>query len=117
MPATIEMRAVRLKIEDVVCELKAILGPRSVALLGGVRDTRSVRAWINGEYPPSNERALRFALQIADIIGSREERDVVRAWFEGTNHLLDDENPLLLIANRSDSNKALLSAARQFISE
>lgn len=119
MAIEIGPRALRLDIRKVVEELSDVLGTSSVALLGGVRDTRSVRGWMAGDYAPRDQQPLRFALQLVDILRTREKPDVIRAWFEGVNHLLEDENPLLVIARSSDATtkKALVSAARQFISE
>lgn len=114
------IRALTLTPIEVVRELTDILGSKVVALIGGVRDTRSVRAWLRDESPPTRIDALRLALRVADIIRTRDRDDVVRAWFGGTNQMLDSENPALFIASRFEQHtdqKKVIDAARAFISE
>lgn len=113
-------RAMTLKSVEVVRELTGILGSKVVALIGGVKDTRSVRAWLRNDSPPSNLDALRLALRVADIIRTRDRDDVVRAWFGGTNQMLDGKNPALFVARHYEQyadQRKILDAARAFISE
>lgn len=119
MPATLASRHVRLSIHEVVAELAAVLGAPLVAALGEVRDTRSVRQWISNEASPKHDHRLRFALQVVDLIRTREPNDVVRAWFAGMEPNLDDENPIMLLVKHDDTQtrRRILEAARQFISE
>lgn len=110
----------RLETSDLARRLTDLLGARMVALIGGARDTRSVRAWIAGDAIPRSEMRLRLALQVAQIILVRDKPDVVRAWFAGINHHLEDQNPALLIADNGDDPsiaKSVIHAARAFISE
>jgi len=123
MPTVVEParpRAMTLAPAEVVRTLTAVLGSKVVAIIGGVKDTRSVRAWQREESPPTRIDALRLALRVADIIKTRDRDDVVRAWFGGTNQFLGGENPALFVANRyqyhTDQMK-ILDAARAFISE
>jgi len=107
----------RLGVTEVTSELVAVLGAPTVAILGDVQDTRSVRAWAKGEYPPDKEDNLRFALQVVYILQVREGPGTIRAWFAGMNDLLEDENPALLIGAGpdADTKKRILRAARHFV--
>lgn len=112
------IRAQRLPIRDVVKELADVLGIHMVAVIGGETSTRAVRAWRDGDYAPRADDELRLALQVVDVLATREAKDVIRAWFGGLNHLLDDENPALLIAKEFTSKgKSVLNAARAFVSQ
>jgi hypothetical protein len=95
------------------------LGAPLVAVLGGAKSTRSVRQWASGDTTPTYEQRLRFVLQVADVLLTREQPDVVRAWFSGQEPNLDDANPLMLIVEKDDARTraAILDAARQFIAE
>jgi hypothetical protein len=114
----ITMQSLRLEPKELTKNLTDILGARMVAFLGGAKSTRSVRGWIRGEYPPSQLDHLHLAKQLVDVILTRDEPDVVRAWFAGVNHLLDDQSPAVLLAShgdQSDTKRALIQAARAFI--
>lgn len=112
------LRSQRMPIEDVVRDLVDVLGTHMVAVIGGGASTRAVRAWRDGEYEPRGKDALRLALRVADILATREKKDVIRAWFGGLNHLLNDENPALVISKRSGSaSRSVLIAARAFVSQ
>ena len=107
--------AMAMPIGEVVCELVGLLGATTVAVLGGVGETRAVQQWMSGR-EPQRPHVLRFALQIGTMISSLADRDVARAWFHGANPRLGDEAPMLLLRNRSLNEVAgpLLAAARAF---
>lgn len=119
--AVTSSRHVRMGTQEVVQALAAALGAPIVAVMAGVKDTRSVRFWIAGEKLPRGavDDRLRLALQTLDIILTRNERDVARAWFAGMEPELDDQAPAIVIAERDDpaSRRAVLAAARRFIAE
>jgi hypothetical protein len=115
MPETIH--AFRIETPTLVKGLTDVLGARMVALIGGAKSTRSVRAWLAGDYAPDNLDQLRLAHQIVQILLERDQPDVVRAWFSGINEMLDDENPALLLAQQGDEPsvaRRLMRAARAF---
>ncbi len=78
-----------LPIEDVVEELVALLGLTTVAMIGGVGETRAVTQWTNGR-SPQRPNVLRFTLQIASMILNEKDPDIARAWFHGSNPHLGD---------------------------
>jgi hypothetical protein len=104
-----------LPIEEVVRRLVDLLGATTVAVIGGVKETRAVQQWMTGR-EPQRPHVLRFALQIASMIATNASRDIAKAWFHGANPYIDDEVPMLLLRDRSlDSVQGrLLAATRSF---
>jgi hypothetical protein len=109
--------AMSLPINAVVSRLIGLLGATTVAVIGGVTETRAVTQWTDGR-APQRANVLRFALQIATMIGGDEDGELVRAWFAGSNPHLDDQVPMLMLRDKSlnDISPALMSAARAFAS-
>lgn len=108
--------AMSLPIAQVVEELVELLGATTVAVIGGVTETRAVQQWTAGR-EPQREHVLRFALQIARMIASADTgTQVVRAWFAGSNPRLDDAIPALLLRSEplEQVQSALMKAARAF---
>jgi len=104
-----------LPIAEVVRELVDLLGATTVAVIGGVKETRAVAQW-RGEREPQRPHVLRFALQLATMIAGSEDAEIARAWFHGSNPHLADEVPMLLLrrASLSEVQGPLLGAARAF---
>lgn len=110
--------AMSLPVGRVVTELVEILGATTVAIIGGVTETRAVHQWTMGR-EPHREHVLRFALQIARMIAEESDGyEAVRAWFQGSNPMLDDAIPALLLRSEQlDKIQApLMRAARAFAS-
>jgi hypothetical protein len=110
--------AVRLPFPAVVRELCELLGPKLVAYLAGVRETRAVREWeAAGRVPrdPIPQR-LRLALQVAMLIARHDAPSVVQAWFQGLNPQLDDRSPARMLREGEvhEVGPEVLSAARAF---
>ncbi len=107
------------KVPDLVQSLVDLLGGKPVAALAGVKQTRAVGTWIRAEAVPhlEAEQRLRLAAKAAAILSERFEPSVVRAWFFGANHRLDDEMPLAMIATQptADVAKQILGAARELL--
>lgn len=100
----------------VVAELVALLGATTVAVIGGVTETRAVQQWTAGR-EPQRAHVLRFALQIARMIaGADGDHQTVRAWFAGSNPRLDDAIPALLLRSEplEKVQAPLMKAARAF---
>lgn len=108
-------RAMSLSIESVVEQLVDLLGLTMVAAIGGVGETRAVQQWIAGR-EPQRPNVLRFALQMAMMIATPEDRSIARAWFQGSNPQLGDRMPLMMLRNEplEDVQGPLMAAARSF---
>lgn len=104
-----------LPISAVVRELVDLLGATTVAVIGGVTETRAVQQWMT-DREPQRQHVLRFALQIATMIASHTDREVAQAWFHGTNPRLADRSPMFVLRNEPllETQGALLDAARAF---
>ncbi len=105
-----------IPISDVVRDLVDLLGATTVAVLGGVGETRAVQRWMT-DREPQRPHVLRFALQVALMIASSTDQELARAWFHGSNPALDDQSPMLVLRNRPlhDVQGIVLSAARAFV--
>ena len=107
--------AMEVPISAAVAELIDLLGAPVVAVIGGVSETRAVQQWTEGR-KPQRPNVLRFALQIAAMISSSTDREMARAWFEGSNPHLDDAVPALMLRNQPllHIQQRMMSAARLF---
>jgi hypothetical protein len=109
--------AMASSIGTVVEQLADLLGLTAEAAIGGVNETRAVTQWISGR-EPQRPHVLRFALQLANMIATTEDRAVARAWFQGSKPHLDDRVPLLMPRNEplEEIQAPLMAAARSFAS-
>jgi hypothetical protein len=107
--------AMEIPIEQVVEELVELLGATTVAVIGGVKETRAVTQWLSGR-SPQRPHVLRFALQLASMISTHTDRQIAHAWFHGSNPHLGDAIPMLLLrdGNLNEIQGTLLGAARAF---
>ena len=111
--------AMRLEFQVMVKELRELLGPRLVAYIAGVRETRTVREWAEGAQvkKPEIEKQLRVAFHIAGFIAEHEAPSVVQSWFQGLNPQLEDQSPAQLLRDEdlSEVGPQVLAAARAFV--
>ncbi len=110
--------AMALPIAEVVSQLVEILGATTVAVIGGVTETRAVQQWTTGR-EPHHPHVLRFALQIATMISSKNGScEAARAWFQGSNPRLEDGIPAVMLRSEPLENiqAPLMRAARAFAS-
>jgi len=117
LSASVE-RPLRIDAKDVVRELVAVFGASLVALIGHVKNTRTVRHWMQGEKQPEQIDRLRLALQVALFMqAAGESRDVVNAWMRGMNLRLHDETPAIVIADAplDAARRDVMAAARAFL--
>jgi len=107
--------AMSLPINAVVSRLVVLLGATTVAAIGGVTETRAVAQWTDGRIP-QRPHVLRFALQLASMIGGEADVEIVRAWFLGSNPHLNDAVPMALLRDHplGDVAGPMMSAARAF---
>jgi hypothetical protein len=107
----------RLTAPAVVRELVDVLGSATVATIGGVRSTRSIYQWLNGDREPDRLESLRLALQIVYTLRAAQESDkTIAAWFRGVNPRLDFRIPTEILATENDlqADSAVIAAARAF---
>ncbi len=107
--------AMSAPIEEVVTELTELLGSKTVAMIGGVGETRAVAQWTAGR-APQRPNVLRFTLQIAAMILSTRDPDIARAWFHGSNPHLGDRVPAVLLRDDPlpEIQGEIMAAARIF---
>jgi hypothetical protein len=107
--------AMSMPIGDVVARLVTLLGATTVAVIGGVSETRAVTQWVDGR-TPQRQNVLRFALQVAAMIGGDGETELVRAWFFGSNPHLGDQVPMVMLRDLplNEISSSLMAAARAF---
>ena len=108
-------QAMSLPIAAIVRRLLELLDATTVAVIGGVQETRAVHSWL-GEREPQRPQVLRFALQLATMIASAGDAEFCKAWFHGSNPHLDDRVPMLMLRDLplTDIQRELLVAARIF---
>jgi hypothetical protein len=111
--------AVRSTFPEVVGALRELLGPRLVAYLGAVRETRAVHQWAEGARTPSDavQQRLRVALQVASMVAEAEGPRIAQAWLQGLNPQLDDRSPARLLreGELQEVGPAVVGAARAFL--
>jgi hypothetical protein len=112
--------AARIDFPVVVKDLSDLLGPKLVAYLAAVTETRAVRQWMKREREARDPipAKLRLALQIALLIAHHDDVHVAQAWFQGLNPQLDDRSPARLLreGELEEVGPLVLSAARAFVS-
>lgn len=111
--------AMRREFPVIVKELRELLGPKLVAYIAGVKETRTVREWTEGAAVKQAdiEPRLRAAFHIASFIAEHEAPSVVQSWFQGLNPQLADQSPARLLREEelSEAGPRVLAAARAFI--
>jgi hypothetical protein len=111
--------AVRSTFPEVAAALRDLLGPRLVAYLGSVRETRAVHQWAGGERAPADavQLRLRVALQVASMLAEAEGPRIAQAWMQGLNPQLEDRSPARLLreGELQEVGPAVIGAARAFL--
>ena len=112
-------RATRIALPEAVAEATRLLGPKLVAYICRVGETRAVLQWSRGERVPRDPipARIRLALQVANLIASHDNERVAQAWFQGLNPQLDDRSPATLL-REDDVEKVgpqIMAAARAFV--
>jgi hypothetical protein len=108
-------RAMSTPIEEVVRELVELLGATTVALIGGVGETRAVAQWMTGR-APQRPNVLRFTLQVASMIADIHDPELVKSWFHGSNPHLGDRTPAFVLRDEPlhKVQGEIMTAARSF---
>jgi hypothetical protein len=109
------LQAMSLPITEVVARLLDQLDATTVAVIGGVQETRAVHSWL-GDREPQRPQVLRFALQLAAMIATAADADICKAWFHGSNPHLNDQVPMIMLRDRplAEIQPEMLAAARLF---
>ncbi len=106
--------AIQISSQDIASELARVLGRQ---LLGIIVDkgARTIQRWIAGDNTPGteDERKLRNAYQVYQVLSNVEGEHTIRAWFMGMNPQLEDEAPAEALA--ADRPREVMSAARAFV--
>jgi len=109
-------QSVQASPAEVAGYLQELLSRRLVAYIAGVKDAKTVTRWASGDVENvrfENERRLRSAYEIAQLLVRFDSSRVVKAWFIGLNPQLGDASPAEAI---HDGNlKEAMSAARAFV--
>jgi hypothetical protein len=113
-------QATTAPLDTVARTLQNLLSRRLTAVIVGVKDTKTIGRWADGESDEirgeDKERRLRTAYQIAVLLlGASNSPQTVKAWFIGLNPELNDISPAEAI--RDDRLQEALSAARAFAAE
>lgn len=109
-------QSVHASTTEVSSYLQELLSRRLVAYIAGVKDAKTVTRWASGEVEnvrEENEKRLRTAYEIAQLLVRFDSPRVVKAWFIGLNPQLDDVSPAEAI--HDGELKEALSAARAFV--
>jgi len=119
--STVELRAyaasVRADVPELVAELRNVLGAQLVAYIAGVKETRAVRQWAEGENrrpQPKQEQRLRLAYRVVQLLLEHDSARVVQSWFQGMNPQLDDVAPARFILETDGDDARVLAAAQAF---
>lgn len=109
-------QSVHASVAEVAGYLQDLLSRRLVAYIAGVKDAKTVTRWASGEVENvrhENERRLRTAYEIAQLLVRVDSPRVVKAWFIGLNPQLGDVSPAEAI--HDGELKSAMSAARAFV--
>lgn len=109
-------QSVHASVAEVAGYLQELLSRRLTAYIAGVKDAKTVTRWASGEVENAryeNEKRLRTAYEIAQLLVRFDSPRVVKAWFIGLNPQLGDVSPAEAI--HDGELKEAMSAARAFV--
>jgi hypothetical protein len=110
-----------LTLDDpiVVKELSQLIGPKLVAYIGGVTETRAVTGWMEGSRVPRGDTMarLRLTLQVVLVIAEHDSPRIAQSWLRGLNPQLDDRSPARLLreGDLGETGPLVLAAVRAFV--
>jgi hypothetical protein len=111
--------AVRLPITEIASFMRAHLGQRKTAYIGGVNDPKMVARWIAGQSTPRDhaQRRLREGYQAARLLISAYGDKTAKAWFFGSNTRLGGEAPAYVLrhATEWEELRLIVPAANAFL--
>jgi uncharacterized protein (DUF2384 family) len=111
-------QSTRTAVSEMVAQLNASFGTTLVALLSGASDRKQPLRWAERSAVPrmGAEQRIRAAHEALILLTSNESAAVARAWFIGTNPLLDDKTPIELLRDSENNAGRVVGAAAQFLS-
>jgi len=112
-------QALRMDTATLIVGLRALLGTKLVAYLGGALNAGAVGEWAKGTRTVQNaadEHCLRVAYEAAVLLVERDSPETAQAWFQGLNPELGDHSPARQLrgGDPEDVDCRVLSAARAF---
>lgn len=111
----------RLTTPELLQTLSELLGTKLVAYLSSAPDTRTVQEWADptpAKSPPDEVVArLRIAHSIVALLSKKDSAEVIQAWFQGLNPLLEDTAPARALREPDITVAAaqVMVAARDFV--
>ncbi len=118
---SIEREAVTLGIPTIAGYLQAHLGQKITAYLAGLDNAKTVGMWISGAVVPRDlpKARLRYAYQAARLLVEAYDDETAKAWFFGSNTLLDDEAPSYVLRHGTtpDDLRLVIPAARNLMAD
>jgi hypothetical protein len=117
----IEREATTLSVPTIAGYLHSHLGQKITAYLAGIDTTKTVRMWISGAVMPRDlpKARLRYAYQAARMIVEAYDDETAKAWFFGSNTLLDDEAPSYVLRHGTtpDDLRLVIPAACNLVAD
>lgn len=112
----------RMSEQQLVAQLRELLGVQLVAAIAGVKQTRTIHDWAEGRRAVRAGAViprLRLTLVVAQMIAEVETPPVLQAWLQGLNPDLDDRSPARLLkdGDLEDEGPQVLAAARSFVAD
>jgi hypothetical protein len=116
---SIEREATTLDISKIAGYLQSHLGQKITAYLAGLDNAKTVGLWISGSVAPRDlpKTRLRYAYQAARLLTEAYDDEITKAWFFGSNTLLDDEAPAYVLRHGTtpDDLRLVIPAARNLV--
>lgn len=107
-------RTTRLDDHEVARRLVNHLGATAVAVLSGSKDAKAPYRWMKTTTPTASaSERLRTAHRVWQMLADGENEHTARAWFVGSNPLLGEQSPLLVL--REGRCTEVLKAATAFL--
>lgn len=117
----LERDATVLSPRELAGYLQEQLGQRMAAHLVGLADTRQIGRYARDDGPAPaamTERRLREGYKVVRMLVDAYDAKTAKAWLFGTNSRLDDEAPIEVLGQASETPQlaSVVRAARQFAS-
>jgi hypothetical protein len=116
---SVEREATTQDISRIAGYLQEHLGQKITAYLSGIDHAKTVGQWISGNVEPRDlpKTRLRYAYQAARVLVEAYDDETARAWFFGSNTLLDDEAPAYVLRHGTtpDDLRLVVPAVRRFV--